>query len=116
VDRVRRAAFDRQRCFLSTPNLSSLIGCLSDQGYCDSVNNSEISVTEDMPLVWMARLLGIPIGERVSGLELFEVLCRDPAHRMSVCFFGGPEEMAERACQKLDTEGGSAVAFHEEPR
>ncbi|WP_372521466.1 hypothetical protein [Sulfuricaulis sp.] len=25
-------------------------------------------------------------------------------------------KMAERACQKLNTEGGSALAFHEEPR
>jgi len=46
----------------------------------------------------------------------FETLRRDSAHRMSVCFFGGPEERAESACQKLNTEGGSALAFHEEPR
>jgi hypothetical protein len=34
----------------------------------------------------------------------------------SVCFFVGPEEMSERACQKLNAEGGSALALYEEPR
>lgn len=115
VDRVRRAASDRQRCFLSTPNLNSLIGCLSG-GFRDSVINNELGVADGMPLVWMARLLGIPIRGTGVRLGLFEALHRDPAHRMSVCFFGGPEEMAARACQKLNTEGGSALAFHEEPR
>lgn len=116
VDRVRRAASDRQRCFLSTPNLSFLIGCLADRGFRDSVINCDLSVADGMPLVWMARLLGIPIRERVTGSGVFEALRCDSAHRMSVYFFGGPEGAAERACQKLNTEAaGMTCVGHDCP-
>src|SRR4030066_383267 len=78
VNRVRRAASDRQRYFLSTPNLSFLISCLSEREFRDSVINSDLSVADGMPLVWMARLLGIPIRGRGPGWGLFEVLRGDP--------------------------------------
>lgn len=103
VTRVRRATSDRQRYFLSTPNLSFLIGCLADSGFRDSVINSDLSVADGMPLVWMARLLGLPIRERVAGSGVFDALRGDSAHRISVYFFGGPEGVAEGACQKLNT-------------
>jgi N-acetylglucosaminyldiphosphoundecaprenol N-acetyl-beta-D-mannosaminyltransferase len=109
VGRVRRAVSDRQRCFLSTPNLSFLIGCLADHGFRDSVINSDLSVADGMPLVWVARLLGIPIRERVAGSGMFEALRGNPSYRMSVYFFGAPEGIAERACQKLNTEAAGMI-------
>lgn len=116
VGRVRRAASDRQQCFLSTPNLSFLIGCLADRGFRDSVINSDLSVADGMPLVWMARLLGIPIRERVAGSGIFEALRGDSARRLSVYFFGGPEGVAEMACKKLNAEATGMVGVgHECP-
>ncbi len=109
VDRIRRAVSNRQRCFLSTPNLSFIIGCLTDRKFRDSVINSDLSVADGMPLVWIARLLGIPIQERVTGSGIFEALRGDLSSRISVYFFGGPEDVAERACQKLNAEAGGIV-------
>lgn len=116
VDRVRRAASSRQRCFLSTPNLSFVVGCLSDREFRDSVINSDLSVADGMPLVWIARLLGIPIRERVTGSGIFEALRRDSSRRTSVYFFGGPEGAAEKACRRLNAESaGMTCAGHECP-
>ncbi|GAO34684.1 N-acetylglucosaminyldiphospho-UDP N-acetyl-beta-D-mannosaminyltransferase [Sulfuricella sp. T08] len=116
VGRVHRAVSDGQRCFLSTPNLSFLIGCLADRGFRDSVINSDLSIADGMPLVWMARMLGIPIRERVAGSGVFEALRCDSAQGMSVYFFGGPEGVAERACQKLTTDSaGMTCVGHECP-
>lgn len=113
---VRRAASDRQQCFLSTPNLSFLIGCLADRRFRDSVINSDLSVADGMPLVWIARLLGMPIRERVAGSGVFEALRGDSAQRMSVYFFGGPEGVAEKAGQKLNAEAmGMTCVGHECP-
>lgn len=113
VDCVRRAVAGRQRYFLSTPNLSFLISCLSDRGFRDSVINSDLSVADGMPLVWMARLLGMPIRERVAGSGLFDGLRGDSARPLSVYFFGGPVGVAERACQRLkaDPKGLWCVGF-----
>jgi len=106
VARVRAAAGGGTPCFLSTPNLNFLIGCRGDSAFRDSVMNSDLCIADGMPLVWMARLLGIPLRERVAGSSLFEVLRGDAARPMSVYFFGGPPGIAARACEKLNAEGG----------
>ena len=51
VARVRDAATQRKRCFLSTPNLNFLIGCQSDAAFRDSVIHSDLNVADGMPLV-----------------------------------------------------------------
>jgi N-acetylglucosaminyldiphosphoundecaprenol N-acetyl-beta-D-mannosaminyltransferase len=107
VQQLSDAAKRREPCFLSTPNLNFLIGCQTDATFRDSVVNSDLNVADGMPLVWMARLLGIPIRERVTGSGLFEALLNDGGRNgkpMSVYLFGGPEGVAERACEKLNAE------------
>ncbi len=70
--------------------------------------NGDLSIVDGMSLVWMARLHGIPIRERVTGSGMFEVLRGDPTHRLSIYFFGGPAGVAERARQKLNADGGGS--------
>ena len=104
VRRVRAAADSGTRCFLTTPNLNFLIGCRSDAAFRDSVIHSDLSVADGMPLVWIARLLGLPIRERVAGSGMFEVLRGGDAveNPMKIYFFGGPDGVAERACSILN--------------
>lgn len=112
--RLRAAAAVRQPCFVSTPNLNFLIACQSDAVFRDSVIASDLSVADGMPLVWLGRLLGIPLPERVAGSTLFEALRADVARPLSVYFFGGPEGVADAACQRLNEEkrGLRCVGFH----
>jgi N-acetylglucosaminyldiphosphoundecaprenol N-acetyl-beta-D-mannosaminyltransferase len=65
VQRVRAAAFSGQRCFVSTPNLNFAIAARRDSAFRDSVLHSDLSLVDGMPLVWIARLLGQPLHERV---------------------------------------------------
>lgn len=112
--RIRAAAGARTRCFISTPNLNFLIACGNDAAFRDAVIQSDLSVADGMPLVWIARLLGMPIRERVAGSTLFEALRADAARPHSVYFFGGPPGAAERACQRLNEEkrGLRCAGFH----
>lgn len=104
VARVRLAAGGGTPCFLSTPNLNFLIACQDDADFRASVINSDLSVADGMPLVWMARLLDIPIRERVAGSSLFEALRSDAERPLSVYFFGAPPGVAEQACMRLNAE------------
>ncbi|MDB5809271.1 MAG: teichoic acid biosynthesis protein [Betaproteobacteria bacterium] len=99
---VREAALQRVPCFLSTPNLNFLIGCRADSEFRDSVINSDVSIADGMPLVWLARLLGIPIRQRVAGSDLFEQLGKDSTAPMKVYFFGGMAGVAATACARLN--------------
>lgn len=114
VRRVRRAAACHQPCVLATPNLNFLIACRSDPAFRDSVIASDLSLADGMPIVWLARLLGIPLPARVAGAGLFEALQRGECRRkdddrLGVYFFGGPAGAAELARQRLNASGGELV-------
>lgn len=101
---ARTAVAQRTACFISTPNLNFLIGCRTDRQFRESVINSDLSIADGMPLVWIARLLDIPIHERVAGSDLFEKLRSNTPQQLSVYFFGGPDGVAETACRRLNAE------------
>lgn len=104
VKRVRDAAARRIPFVFSTPNVNFLIGSRTDSQFRASVVNSDLSTADGMPLVWIARLLGAPIRERVAGSNLFEHLSEGTFTRLSVYFFGGKEGVAEAACRRLSQE------------
>jgi len=106
TEKIRVAAARRSPCFLSTPNVNFLVACQSDAAFRNSIIDSDLSVADGMPLVWLARLVGIPIRERVAGAALFDALRYRPGRRLSVYFFGGPDGVAERAARNLSLEGG----------
>ncbi|MBL8328608.1 MAG: WecB/TagA/CpsF family glycosyltransferase [Rubrivivax sp.] len=102
VRRLREAARTGQRLFLSTPNLNFAAGCVDDMDFRLSVVDSDLSTADGAPIVWLARLMGVPIPERVTGAGAFDRLAESPGHRVAVYFFGGPEGTAQRAVQKLN--------------
>ena len=106
VQRVRHAAFSNTRCFISTPNLNFVVAARTDAAFRDSVLHSDLSLADGMPLVWVARLLGLPIRERVSGAGLFEHLQQHAGPPVSIYFFGGPEGAAEAAAKRVNQRGG----------
>lgn len=105
IDSLRRCIRLRRPCFLSTPNLNFLIACQSDAAFRASVIDSDLSIADGMPLVWMARLLDIPIAERVAGSSLVERLRRqDGVPPLKLFFFGGQDGIAKAACRALGKE------------
>lgn len=107
VTAVADAAARRTRCFLSTPNLNFAVASMEGSDFRDSVIRSDLSVADGMPLVWIARLLGLPIRERVAGSTLFDALREGQTRKtnaglLSVYFFGGPDGVAARAEEKLN--------------
>lgn len=114
---LKDAARNQTRCFLSTPNLNFLIASQNDAEFRDSVIQSDLVVADGMPLIWIAKLLRIPIRERVAGSSLFEVLReQDAANPISVYFFGGPDGVAETAAKKINQiKGGLSCVGYQSP-
>jgi len=106
---VLDAAAARRRCFFSTPNLNFLVAALHDEPFRGSVLRSDLSLADGMPIIWIARALGVPITERVAGSTLFERLRARRGDPFSVFFFGGPDGVAARAGEIINAERGSMV-------
>jgi len=105
IKKVQVAAENNTPCFISTPNLNFLIQSQNDNSFRDSVINSDLSIVDGKPLVWLARLLNIPIPERVAGSDLIDELIKNKAgyKPLKVFFFCGETGVGEIACEKLDS-------------
>jgi N-acetylglucosaminyldiphosphoundecaprenol N-acetyl-beta-D-mannosaminyltransferase len=108
-EQLKQAVETGRRCFFSTPNLNFLINALQDPSFRDSVIRSDLSLADGMPIIWMARALGIPVQTRVAGSTLFERLREQAAVPIRVFFFGGPDGVAHKAGTVLNDESGSSM-------
>lgn len=97
-------AIDQQaRCFLSTPNLNFTVMAQQDEAFYHSVINSDLVVADGMPLIWVAKLLKLPVYQRVAGSDLFAWLSNQPRERkIRVFFFGGETGIAKKAHAELN--------------
>jgi N-acetylglucosaminyldiphosphoundecaprenol N-acetyl-beta-D-mannosaminyltransferase len=109
VRHVLRAVETREPLFISTPNLNFLIASQSDASFKRSVCESDLSLADGMPVVWLAKLLNIPIRQRVAGSDLFEQLCIQSDRAVRVFFFGGPPGAAQQACEKVNSRADTQV-------
>ncbi|MEM9880897.1 MAG: WecB/TagA/CpsF family glycosyltransferase, partial [Pseudomonadota bacterium] len=100
VARMATAQEKNQRLFLSTPNVNFLINSLENAEFRRSIFASDLVVMDGMPLVWIAKLLGLKNAQRVAGSDLFTALdthYRDMGKTLRVFFFGGRDGAAQAA-------------------
>jgi N-acetylglucosaminyldiphosphoundecaprenol N-acetyl-beta-D-mannosaminyltransferase len=68
-------------------------------------------VADGMPVIWTAKLLGIPLQSRVAGSSLFETLQNKRRDKpISVFFFGGEGSAAEQAAENLNRKSVGMIA------
>ncbi|MBC7601781.1 MAG: WecB/TagA/CpsF family glycosyltransferase [Ramlibacter sp.] len=106
VQHIRAAAFAGRRCFVSTPNLNFAIAARTDAAFRGSVLRSDLSLIDGMYLVWVARLLGVPVRQRVSGADLSEALRSHAGPSVGVYLFGGPPGSGALAADAINRDGG----------
>jgi N-acetylglucosaminyldiphosphoundecaprenol N-acetyl-beta-D-mannosaminyltransferase len=109
VDRLESAAARHETLLVSTPNLNFLVNSLSDPEFRQSVLDSDLCPPDGMPIIWIARLLGLPIRERASGADLLDRLRGKAAgvQRLSLFLFGGATGVAAAAARTFNAESSS---------
>jgi N-acetylglucosaminyldiphosphoundecaprenol N-acetyl-beta-D-mannosaminyltransferase len=106
LNRIEAAANAKMPFLISTPNLNFLLRTQSDATFRESILQSDLCPADGMPVVWLGRLLGVPIKDRIAGSDIFEAL--KSRHRspkpLKVFFFGGAEGVATAACRSLNAQ------------
>ncbi|WP_428243556.1 WecB/TagA/CpsF family glycosyltransferase [Gynuella sp.] len=102
-DHIYSAVQSGKKCFFSTPNLNFAVTAQSDETFFESVIDSDLSLADGMPIIWLARILNIPLIERVAGSNVFSRLSERAGHKkVKVFFFGGMSGIAKTAHEKLN--------------
>jgi len=105
--RIEDAISGSNPFLISTVNLNFLnMARNADGEFRDSLLISDLCTADGMPIVWLARLLGVPIKQRIAGSDIFERLKSEKFRdaRLKVFFFGGDEGVAATACKRINTE------------
>jgi N-acetylglucosaminyldiphosphoundecaprenol N-acetyl-beta-D-mannosaminyltransferase len=74
------------------------------------LNTADLVVPDGMPLVWLGRIHGFPLRQRVCGSELMDAFCRVTGSACRHFFFGGAPGVAEKLAQVLHEKYGIVVA------
>jgi N-acetylglucosaminyldiphosphoundecaprenol N-acetyl-beta-D-mannosaminyltransferase len=93
---------------ISTPNVNFLVKSQLNGTFRESMLLSDLCLADGMPLIWIAKLLRIPIHERVAGSDLFGRLksANEAGRRLRVFLLGGAEGLAAAVGARLNAEGG----------
>jgi N-acetylglucosaminyldiphosphoundecaprenol N-acetyl-beta-D-mannosaminyltransferase len=109
VPRLLAAMRPKSTYMISTPNLNFLTLSQSNAEFRESLWQSDLCPPDGMPLIGIARLLGIPLKERVAGSDIFEALVarKIPSEPIRVFLFGGADGIAAAAAEALNKAPGS---------
>jgi N-acetylglucosaminyldiphosphoundecaprenol N-acetyl-beta-D-mannosaminyltransferase len=102
---IDAAAANTAPFLISTPNLNFLISSQTDPEFRESLLLSDLCPPDGMPIVWIARLMGIPIKRRIAGSDIFEALKarRGPERPLKIFLFGATDLVAAAAAERLNS-------------
>jgi len=102
LSRVEQFIEERRPHLIVTSDTPILVRAHDDQEFQQVVRSADIVTADGRGVVWMARVLGLPLRERVSGADLVERICERAAQRgHSVYLVGALPGVAEEAARAL---------------
>jgi len=99
---VEHILSDGPTSYVVTPNAHHVVLHQNDELLREIYEHAFLVVTDGVPLLWAARLLGHKLYGRINGTDLCEQLCAEAARRgLRVYFLGGREGAADAAAALL---------------
>jgi N-acetylglucosaminyldiphosphoundecaprenol N-acetyl-beta-D-mannosaminyltransferase len=105
LERIDTAALAATPYLISTPNLNFMVTSQTDPQFRDSLLLSDLCPPDGMPIIWIARILGLPIKRRTAGSDMFEALkTRSRLERpLKIFLFGSTEQIAAEVARRLNS-------------
>jgi len=100
--RVEQFVEERGPHMIVTSDTPILMRAHDDREFQEVVRSADIVTADGRGVVWMARVLGLPVRDRVSGADLVDRICERAAQRgYSVYLVGAQPGVADEAARKL---------------
>lgn len=85
-----------------TPNVDQIVRIENDEYFKEICDNAELLLVDGTPLLWIARLYGRPIKQKICGSDLVPYLCDIAAQKgYAVFLLGAAEGVAAKAAENL---------------
>lgn len=101
TDNILKRIKDGKQTAVFTPNSEIVQLCIDDNSLYDIINSAEVVIPDGIGVIKAAKILKLPIKERVPGIELGEKLLSVANADIPVFFMGGKPGIAEEAAAKM---------------
>jgi N-acetylglucosaminyldiphosphoundecaprenol N-acetyl-beta-D-mannosaminyltransferase len=117
VERIEQLILSGGTHQVATANLDFWLNSLNDAHLHRIIAGCSLVLPDGMPLVWISRLLGNPLKERVSGADMVPRLAQLSAQKgYRIYLLGGRPGVGERAAKVLqDLHPGVNIVGHHSP-
>ena len=93
---------ENKSAYVVTPNVDHIVQLETNRELQEVYKNASLILTDGKPLLWIANWYGTPIKEKISGSDLFPLLCNLAAAKGYKMFFlGAGEGVAKKAADNL---------------
>ena len=88
--------------YVVTPNPEIIVAAHKNSQLKEILNGSDLSIPDGVGIVWLSKIFGDSIPERVSGIDLIESLFQVASESgLGIFLLGGQEGVAEKASKVL---------------
>lgn len=102
LDAIDNLIKENKSAYVVTPNVDHIVQLETNKELQKVYANASLILTDGKPLLWIAKWYGTPIKEKISGSDLFPLLCRNAAQKGYKMFFlGAKEGVAAKAAENL---------------
>ncbi|MBT8849092.1 acetyl-mannosamine transferase [Lactobacillus delbrueckii subsp. bulgaricus] len=103
LDAIEELVAADKNAYVVTPNVDHIIQLERGGEIVEVYKHADLILCDDKPLTWIAKWYGTPIREKISGSDLFPLLCERAAKKGYKMFFlGAAEGVAAKAAKNLE--------------
>jgi len=92
----------RDQLLLGVVNVAKLVNCRKDVELRSSLMEADIVLADGLPIIWLSRILGNPLPERVAGIDvMYELLKIANKKLYRVYFLGAKSEVLQKMIRTI---------------
>ncbi|NGT74259.1 WecB/TagA/CpsF family glycosyltransferase [Clostridium perfringens] len=102
IDKAEELIIKKKPSYVVTPNVDHIVKLEDDKEFQDVYKNADLILTDGMPLIWISKIKGNQIKEKISGSDFFPKLCERASEKgYSLFLLGAAEGVAAKAAKNL---------------
>lgn len=102
LDEIDHLVIKNEKSYIVTPNVDHIVKLEKDKELKKVYENAALVLADGKPLIWISKLYKKPIKEKISGSDLFPLMCEMAANKKySMFFLGAAEGVANKAAYNL---------------
>lgn len=97
---VDASIVSRQHLLLGVVNAAKIVNSRKDAGLMHSLKQTDLVLADGVSIVWLSRLLGTPLPQRLAGIDImYRILERATERHYRVYFLGAKPDVVQRVVE-----------------